>query len=135
MKQYNFFVYIVTNKKNGTLYTGVTNSLERRIYEHKHKKINSFTKQYKCKKLVWYEHHFHVDDAIRREKKIKRWRRKWKLDLIEKMNPEWKDKILKSNIVSKLYILIIRINGFAQNTNEFIIFPFTIIVNDSRFII
>ena len=92
MKQY--FVYILTTKTNKTLYTGVTNDLLRRTYEHKNKleeDNSAFTKRYKVTKLVYYEIFHNIDLAIEREKQIKQWNRKWKVYLIEKLNPEWND--------------------------------------------
>lgn len=89
MKQY--YVYILASKKNGTLYIGVTNSLVRRVYEHKEELIEGFTKKYDVKNLVYYEILNEINEAIKREKALKKWLRKWKIDLIEKMNPEWKD--------------------------------------------
>ena len=88
----NYFVYITTNKINSVLYTGVTNSLERRAYEHKIK-INkrSFTSRYNVNKLVYYEAYDNVEDAIRREKQIKAGSRKKKIEWIESINPEWED--------------------------------------------
>jgi len=88
--QYQYFVYIMTNK-SGTLYTGVTNNLERRIYEHKHHLVNGFTKKYKIGKLVYFEETNDINAAISREKQIKGWLRKKKIALIESMNPGWKD--------------------------------------------
>ena len=87
----NFFVYIMTNKNNTVLYTGVTNNLIRRVYEHKEKLIEGFTKKYNCSKLVWYEVYDDSYNAIAREKQIKAGSRKKKLDLINAFNPEWKD--------------------------------------------
>jgi putative endonuclease len=89
MKQY--YVYILASKKNGTLYVGVTNDLVRRVYEHKNGILEGFTKKYNVKLLVYYEIHQEINEAIKREKAMKSWYRKWKIDLIEKMNPEWKD--------------------------------------------
>jgi len=88
MRQY--YVYIMTNRSR-TLYTGVTNNLPRRVYEHKNKLINGFTKKYNITKLVWYEVTNEVTSVITREKQIKGWLRKKKIVLIESMNPEWKD--------------------------------------------
>ena len=87
----NYFVYILTNKNNNVLYTGVTNNLLRRIYEHKEKLIDGFTKKYNCSKLVWYEIYNDSYSAISREKQIKAGSRERKLRLINSMNPEWKD--------------------------------------------
>jgi len=86
-----YFVYILTNKKNGTLYIGVTNNIEGRIYEHKNKKISGFTKKYSIINLVYYEEIHNINKAIEREKQLKNWKRKWKIDLIENSNPRWLD--------------------------------------------
>ncbi|HMT11816.1 MAG TPA: GIY-YIG nuclease family protein [Ignavibacteria bacterium] len=88
---YSFFVYILASKKDGVLYTGVTNSLLRRVYEHKTELNPGFTQMYYVKKLVYYEEYKYVDEAIAREKCIKRWKRDWKIRLIKENNPEWKD--------------------------------------------
>jgi putative endonuclease len=84
-------VYILTNKRDGVLYTGVTSDLMKRIFEHKQKTIEGFTKKYNCTQLVFYELHDFIDTAIEREKKIKSKSRKNKLALINQMNPTWKD--------------------------------------------
>ena len=89
MKQY--YVYILANKKNGTLYTGVTNNLIRRTWEHRSGSIVGFTEDYKIKKLVYYETTQDIQSAILREKRLKKWNRAWKLRLIRSVNPEWKD--------------------------------------------
>lgn len=86
----DYYVYIMTNKSR-TLYTGVTNNLSRRVFEHKNKLIEGFTKKYNIDKLVYFEIFNNPDDAIRREKQIKGWLRKKKIDLIESLNPQWKD--------------------------------------------
>ncbi len=86
-----FYVYILTNARNGTLYTGVTNDLLRRVWEHKNGVIEGFTKQHELEKLVWYEIHATAYDAITREKRIKAWKRDWKKRIIEEMNPYWND--------------------------------------------
>lgn len=91
MRDHNYFVYILASQRNGTLYTGMTNDLARRIWEHKSGYVKGFTHKYRVKTLVWFEHHTDVDAAIMREKRIKRWRRQWKLDLIEAGNPGWCD--------------------------------------------
>ena len=88
MKQY--YVYVMTNKSR-TLYTGITNNLERRVYEHKNKLIEGFTKKYNITKLVYYEISNDVEAAITREKQIKGWLRRKKIALIESVNPQWKD--------------------------------------------
>ena len=81
----------MTNKKNGVLYIGVTNNLLRRLKEHKDKLVEGFTKKYDVDKLVYFEYGNYVTYAIERETVLKRWKREWKIELIEKMNPEWKD--------------------------------------------
>ena len=85
------YVYILFNKRNGTLYTGVTSSLVKRVYEHKNKVVEGFTSQYDVGKLGYYEAYESITSAIEREKQIKGGSRKKKLELIEEMNPEWKD--------------------------------------------
>ena len=84
-------VYILANKRNGTLYVGVTSDLPKRIWEHKSKVVEGFTKKYGVDKLVWYEIDHTMESAIQRENTIKKWRREWKLRIIEEMNPGWKD--------------------------------------------
>jgi len=84
-------VYILASKRNGTLYTGVTNNLAARIFAHREGRGSAFTKRYNVKMLVWYESYDLVTDAIQRETSIKRWPRQFKLNLIEKDNPEWND--------------------------------------------
>ena len=85
------YVYILASDKNGTLYVGVTSDLVQRIWEHKNDVVEGFTKRYGVHGLVWYEEHQSIEDAIQREKNIKRWLREWKLDLIEECNPTWRD--------------------------------------------
>ena len=87
----NFCVYILASKPNGTLYIGVTSDLIKRIWQHKESLVDGFTKQYNVKQLVYYEQHDNAESAIRREKRLKEWRREWKIALIEKNNPNWKD--------------------------------------------
>jgi len=87
----NYFIYILTNKNNTVLYTGFTNNLQRRIWEHKSRLLEGFTKQYNVNKLVYYEIFDNPDSAIKREKQIKAGSRKSKLDLINSFNKEWKD--------------------------------------------
>lgn len=84
-------VYILTNKRNGTLYVGVTSDLVRRIWQHKSKLVEGFSKRYGLHMLVWYEQHETMESAILREKRLKEWKRAWKLELIESMNPDWED--------------------------------------------
>jgi putative endonuclease len=86
-----YFVHILTNKSNKVLYTGVTNNLERRMFEHKNKMINGFTKKYNLTKLVYLEETSDVGSALEREKQLKNWHRDWKIKLITDFNPEWKD--------------------------------------------
>lgn len=86
-----YFVYILASNKNGTLYIGVTNDLRRRAYEHANSLVEGFTKKYAIKRLVYYEETNSVETAIAREKQLKNWQRKWKIDLIEKTNSTWKD--------------------------------------------
>jgi putative endonuclease len=86
----SYYVYILTSN-SGTLYTGVTNDLERRVYEHKHKLAKGFTKKYDITRLVYYEETGDIDSAIAREKQIKSWRRSKKLDLVKSINPTWSD--------------------------------------------
>lgn len=85
------YVYILANKKNGTLYTGVTSNLERRLYEHKHHLLDGFTNKYDVTHLVWFTQGDDIASAITLEKKIKNRNRQWKIDLIEKNNPNWDD--------------------------------------------
>ena len=91
MKFQGSYVYIITNGRNGTLYTGVTADLPKRIWEHKNKKVEGFSTKYGLAKLVWYEVHDDINEAIKREKQLKKWERKWKLRIIEENNPQWKD--------------------------------------------
>jgi putative endonuclease len=84
-------VYILASKRHGTLYTGVTSDLCNRIAEHKQGAIAGFTQKYAVKMLVWYELLGSMDEAIKREKQVKEWRRGWKIELIEKLNPTWRD--------------------------------------------
>ena len=86
-----YYVYILANKRNGTLYIGISSNLKRRIYEHKNEIIEGFTKKYKIHLLVYYELFNNVNEAIMREKQLKKWNRKWKMELIEKVNHQWKD--------------------------------------------
>jgi putative endonuclease len=87
----HFYVYILCSKKNGTLYTGVTSNLIKRVYEHKNNMAEGFTKKYDVHRLAWYEVHESAESAITREKQIKKWERSWKIELIQGQNPEWKD--------------------------------------------
>jgi putative endonuclease len=84
-------VYILASRRNGTLYIGVTSELWTRVCNHKNDLYGGFTAKHSVKMLVWYEHHHSMEDAIKREKQLKRWMRPWKLRMIEAMNPEWRD--------------------------------------------
>ena len=84
-------VYILTSKRNGTLYIGVTSNLIKRVWEHRTDLAEGFTKRYQIHQLVWYEMHTTMAAAIAREKQLKNWKRKWKIELIEQLNPEWID--------------------------------------------
>jgi putative endonuclease len=86
-----YFIYILTNWNNRVLYTGVTNNLERRLYEHKHGLLDGFTKKYNVHKLVYFDTSSDIDAVIQREKQIKGWTRQKKNNLIESINPDWKD--------------------------------------------
>jgi putative endonuclease len=90
-KEYNFYVYILTNHERTTFYVGVSNSLVRRIIEHRNGIGSEFTKKYKLKYLVYYESYQYINDALAREKELKKWRREKKINLIKTMNPELKD--------------------------------------------
>ena len=85
------YIYIMASKKNGTLYIGVTVDLKKRGYQHKNKLVQGFTNKYNVNKLVYYEIFGNIKDAIKREKILKKWNRQWKIELIEKQNPEWED--------------------------------------------
>ena len=84
-------VYILTNARNGTLYTGVTSNLQKRVWEHKNNLVEGFSNKHSTHTLVYYETHDDMMNAITREKQIKRWKRSWKIRLIEEMNPYWRD--------------------------------------------
>jgi len=85
------YVYILASKRNGTLYISVANDIIRRVYEHKNDLINGCTKKYKVHMLVYYEHANDIYSAMQREKSLKKWKRKWKIELIETINPDWHD--------------------------------------------
>lgn len=85
------YVYIITNKPDGTLYIGVTSDLPKRIWEHKNKAVEGFSKKYNLDKLVWYEVFDNVENAIMKEKQMKEWQREWKINRIHEMNPNWND--------------------------------------------
>jgi len=92
-----YFVYIMASGRNGTLYIGVTNDIGRRAFEHHQGLVDGFTKKYGVKQLLWYEAHEDIHEAIRRESLVKKWKRRWKLELIEKTNPDWRDLRLTLN--------------------------------------
>lgn len=85
------YIYIMASKRRGTLYIGVTTDITRRIYEHQNDVLDGFTKKYGVHTLVYVESHVYIDSAIQREKALKKWNRAWKIELIEKSNPEWMD--------------------------------------------
>lgn len=87
----SYFVYILASRKNGTLYIGFTSDLEGRTFQHKTEAVKGFTSRYNVKRLVYYEQYTDPYSAIQREKQLKKWNRTWKIRLIEKHNPEWKD--------------------------------------------
>ncbi|HJR56833.1 MAG TPA: GIY-YIG nuclease family protein [Rhizomicrobium sp.] len=91
VKEHRYFVYILASQRNGTLYVGVTNDLTLRSAQHRDEALEGFTKKYGVHMLVWFEEYGDIGDAITREKRIKKWNRDWKLELIEKSNPDWRD--------------------------------------------
>lgn len=91
MESKTYFVYILANERNGTLYVGVTNDLIRRVFEHKNNIVKGFTEKYKVHNLVYYEFCNNIEIALNREKNIKKWYRQWKINLINTVNPEWND--------------------------------------------
>ena len=94
-REYRYFVYLVASKPYGTLYVGVTGDLAGRIGQHRDEIREGFTKKYGIHILVWFEEFASVHDAITREKRIKKWRRAWKIELVEKLNPRWEDLFLR----------------------------------------
>ena len=94
-KEHRYYIYILASKRNGTLYIGVTNNLFRRSFQHKLKENpKSFTARYNVTRLVYFETYGYIQDAIQREKQMKKWKRQWKIELIEKENPTWRDLFL-----------------------------------------
>src|SRR5205085_8526366 len=87
----SFFVYMLASKRNGTLYVGMTDDLVKRIWQHRTGALPGFTRKYNVKALVWHETHETRESAFQRERQIKKWNRDWKVDLIEKANPDWRD--------------------------------------------
>ena len=102
----SYYIYILASKRNGTLYVGFTGDLLKRVYEHKNDFVDGFTKRYGVHRLVYYEICDDFASALRREKQIKEWKRRWKLELIEKENPEWRD----------LYEQILQASGFRLSS-------------------
>ncbi|REH52269.1 putative endonuclease [Tenacibaculum gallaicum] len=88
---HQYYIYIITNKKDGVLYIGVTNNLERRIFEHKNKLVKGFSSKYNLDKLIYFEEYQFIKEAIKREKNMKKWKRAWKINLVIKENPNWDD--------------------------------------------
>ena len=97
-------VYIIASERNGTIYLGVNSALWNRVATHKSKGLHGFSSKYKISMLVWYEHHDTMESAIRREKQIKKWYRKWKLEIIEKMNPNWSDLHEKIDVAKYRFV-------------------------------
>lgn len=87
----NSYLYILASKKNGTLYIGVTSDIVKRVYEHKNNLVEGFTNKYEVHDLVYYQVFEDIEEAIKREKQLKKWKRSWKVRIIEESNPEWKD--------------------------------------------
>ena len=87
----DYCIYMLSNERSTVLYTGVTSDLKRRVFEHKEKLVDGFSRKYNCNKLVWYEHTNCVESAITKEKQMKKWKRTYKESVIKKMNAEWKD--------------------------------------------
>ncbi len=90
-----YYVYILASKKNGVLYIGVTSNLKKRVNEHRKGVHDGFTKKYLVNRLVYFETHSDVRNAITREKQLKKWNRQWKINLLEKSNPEWRDLVME----------------------------------------
>ncbi len=87
----SYYIYILANQRNTTLYIGMTSNLAKRVWEHKNKIVKGFTEKYNVTRLVYYECYDDPENAILREKRLKKWKREWKIELIKKMNPQWKD--------------------------------------------
>jgi putative endonuclease len=87
----SYYVYILASRKDGAIYVGITNDIVRRIYEHRIKAVRGFTSKYNITRLVWFEIHDDPISAISREKKLKKWKRAWKVQLVETQNPQWND--------------------------------------------
>ncbi len=113
-----FYVYLTASQKHGTLYLGVTDNLVRRIHEHKAKAVPGFTKQYSVVRLVWFEIYDDSTNAITREKEIKKWRRDWKIRLIEQENPDWFD--LYDSIIKQAAAYGFRVRASGAPRNDWI---------------
>lgn len=87
----SYYIYIISNKVRTTFYIGVTNNLQRRIYEHKNELVEGFTKKYKLKDLIYFKEFNNINEAIKREKQLKNWHRNWKINLIKSVNPDLKE--------------------------------------------
>jgi len=86
-----YYVYILASKRNGTLYVGMTEDIAKRVIRHKGRQANEFTAKYDVLKLVYYERHKSLEEAVKREKQVKKWNRRWKIRIIEQLNPKWED--------------------------------------------
>lgn len=102
MKQYNYYVYLLTSSENSVFYVGVTNDLIRRVIEHKIHRNDGFTNLYNVTKLVYFETFSNVEDAIKREKQVKRYKRLWKVNLVNGMNAEWKDLLGQIGVTKEM---------------------------------
>lgn len=91
VKMNKYYIYMITNRNNNVLYIGVTNDLKRRVFEHREKLVEGFSSKYNCCKLVWYEQTNNIESAILKEKQMKKWKREYKDNIINEMNPEWSD--------------------------------------------
>lgn len=111
-----YYLYILASKRNGTLYIGVTNNLVKRVYEHKENLVPGFTRKYNIHCLVYYEQFTDIHSAIAREKRIKKWKRQWKLNLIEKTNPHWND--LSNNLNCCLDLAAVNSNTNASKCHS-----------------
>lgn len=116
MNPHNYYVYIMASQYNGTLYIGVTNDLAHRVAEHKQGIVQGFTKKYEVDRLVYFEFHSDVNAAITREKQLKKWNRQWKINLIEKKNPDWID--LSTTDYQFPYTDVMPANAGIQKSNE-----------------
>ncbi len=97
------FVYMMSDKPRGVIYVGVTSDLQKRVWQHQNKEYEGFTSKYKVKNLVWFEHHPNIVLAIQRENSLKRYRREWKIKLIEELNPTWMDLYEQIGMIENVY--------------------------------